>query len=53
MPLGTGAPDRMNRGPIVPGRIGLIGGQALPSFGDNKGLDPVNPVTPPLEAKNA
>src|ERR1043166_4908007 len=43
----------MNRGPIAPGRIGLIAGHALPSFGDNKGLDPVNAVTPPLEAKNA
>ena len=53
VPLGTGAPDSMNRGPIAPGRIGLIAGHRLPSFGDNKGLDPVNAVTPPLEAKNA
>ena len=50
---GTGAPLKMNLGPIVPGRIGLIAGQPLPSFGDINGLLPVNAVEPPLEAKKA
>jgi hypothetical protein len=40
-----------NRGPIAPGRIGLIAGQPLPSLGDNSGLEPVSPVTPPLDAR--
>src|SRR6185503_5824920 len=53
VPLGTGAPDRMKRGPIAPGRIGLIAGQRLPSFGEINGLLPVNAVVPPLKAKNA
>src|SRR5215218_6794526 len=51
VPLGTGAPERMKRGPIAPGRIGLIAGHALPSFGDMSGLLPVSAVVPPLEAK--
>ena len=53
VPLGMGAPERMKRGPIVPGRIGLIAGHKLPSFGEVNGLLPVNAVVPPLEAKNA
>src|SRR5438132_7057914 len=53
VPEGTGAPERINRGPIAPGRIGLIGGQTLPSLGEISGLVPVSPVVPPLEAKNA
>ena len=50
---GTGAPERKNLGPITPGRIGLIGGQTLPSFGELRGLLPVKAVELPLEAKNA
>ena len=50
---GTGAPESMNRDPITPGKIGLIAGHALPSFGEMSGLPPVNAVEPPLEAKNA
>src|ERR1044071_7414008 len=53
VPLGTGAPERMKRGPIAPGRIGLIAGHKLPSFGDKSGLLPVKPVVPPLAAKKA
>src|SRR5437879_11816365 len=53
VPEGTGAPERINLVPIVPGRIGLIAGQTLPSFGEISGLVPVSPVVPPLEAKNA
>src|SRR5262249_48546228 len=50
---GTGAPERMNRGPMVPGRMGLMAGHALPSFGDRSGLLPESAVEPPLDAKNA
>ena len=53
VPIGTGAPESMKRDPIVPGRIGLMAGQALPSFGDSSGLLPVKPVVPPLAAKKA
>src|SRR6185369_15531380 len=53
VPRGTGAPERIKRGPIAPGRIGLIAGQPLPSFGEINGLLPVNPVVPPLDAKKA
>src|SRR6185369_9204915 len=53
VPSGTGAPERIKRGPIAPGRIGLIAGQPLPSFGEISGLLPVSAVVPPLEAKNA
>ena len=59
MPTGTGAPDRKNRCPIVPGVIGEIGEpigallQALPSFELNSGFVPVKAVLPPLEAKKA
>ena len=48
---GTGAPERMNRGPISPGKIGLIAGQTLPSLGEISGLLPLSAVEPPLEAK--
>src|ERR1051325_6171226 len=51
VPVGTGAPERIKRGPIAPGRIGLIAGQRLPSFGEISGLLPVNAVVPPLDAK--
>src|SRR5215210_57456 len=51
VPPGTGAPERMNRGPMAPGRIGLIAGHKLPSLGDMSGLLPVRAVVPPLEAK--
>ena len=53
VPVGTGAPERMKRGPIVPGRMGLIAGHKLPSLGEVSGLRPVNAVVPPLEAKKA
>src|SRR5687767_6826788 len=53
VPLGTGAPERMKRGPIAPGKMGLIAGHKLPSFGDVNGLLPVKAVVPPLDAKNA
>src|SRR5262245_61462381 len=54
VPTGTGAPDKRNRGPIVPGRIGLNAPvHAVPSFGEKSGFDPVNAVVPPLDAKNA
>ena len=55
---GTGAPDKIKRGPMAPGGIGLIGAPGgalhrLPSFGDDSGFVPVRPVEPPLEAKKA
>ena len=53
VPLGIGAPERIKRGPMTPGRIGVIAGHRLPSFGDERGLLPVKAVVPPLDAKNA
>src|SRR5882724_9876903 len=53
VPLGTGAPERIKRGPIVPGKIGLIAGQTLPSLGEPSALLPERAVDPPLDAKNA
>ena len=53
VPTGTGVPDKIKREPIRPGPTALIAGQTLPSFGLTNGFDPVNPVEPPLEAKNA
>jgi hypothetical protein len=50
---GTGVPVKKNLDPMVPGKIGDIAGQTLPSLGLDKGFDPVKPVEPPLEAKNA
>ena len=52
VPFGTGAPERRKRGPMAPGRIGLIAGHTLPSFGEVRGLLPESAVEPPLEAKN-
>src|SRR5262249_23479209 len=50
---GTGAPVRKKRPPITPGKIGLIAGHKLPSFGDVSGFLPVSAVVLALEAKNA
>ena len=50
---GTGAPDKIKRGPIVPEGIALKAGQALvPGVGMLNGFEPVKPVLPPLDARN-
>ncbi len=55
VPIGTGAPDNKKREPTtgLVGRIGVIAGQMLPSFGVIKGFEPVRAVLLPLDAKNA